>query len=384
MSHVEWLTAFDHAKSQVQQFTHGSTDNNHHWLSLIEQVFAEGLDHWIKAPGVNRREVERFAQVAATDLRQPALTLKRRSRLIMSGRQTDERRELSGAGEVGKGNFSQQLVSRDTTDTGDAFEQFGVSLERGMLVDVVVDSRLDRSDLLIQVGNHRLKRILDSTVQAGLEPILLLLLEVFEILKSPNQSLELLDLGSQWYPGVGLLFETEAGDDEGVLLVGLVATQAALGVVLDASGIDHTNPVTFGHEKLRERQTITARGLEADVEFLDTLLSQPCFENAKAFWRVGKDFVQPSALFISKQHHVGISLTDIDSEYHRASHPLCSTTPRVSLVNTGSGFGKAPPRIPSDLKKRGKGDLISFSGLRPRAMSGSSFPKTQASLSSSG
>ena len=254
---------------------------------LSSKFFAEGLNHGVEAPSVNYGEVKRLTQVAATNLGQPVPTPQRRSRLVLSRCQTDKRSQLTGTAEVGKSNLGQQLMSRDTTNPGDAFEQLSVSLEGGMLVDVVVDSRLDRGDLLIQIGNHRLDQILDSTIQAGLEPILLLLLEV---LKSPNQSLELLDLGSQWCPGLGLLFETEADDDEGVLLVGLVATQAAFSVVLDASGIDNTNPVTFSHKIFGERHAITAGGLEAGVEFLDTLLSQPCFEDAKAFWRVGKDF----------------------------------------------------------------------------------------------
>jgi len=365
MGYVEWPTAFDDAKGQVQQFTHGGTDDDHHGLTFVEQVFAEGLNHWVKTPSVYCGEVECFTQLTTTDFGQPTSALKRRTGQVLFGCQADESGQLSGTAKIGKRNLGQQLLSRDTTDSGDALEQLSIPLKRGMPVDVVVDGRLDRFDLLIQIRDHRLDRVLNRAVERSLEPVLLLLFEVFEVFEPSDQRLKLLDLRSQWQPGLGLLLETEAGDDEGILFVGLIATQAALGVMLDAPGIDDTNPVTFGHKKLGERHAITAGRLQTSVELLCTLLNQPRPQLLKASRGVGEDFVDTFALLVSEQHHVEASFTDINPEYHRASF-LCSATPWVSLVHAGSR--RCGPKIPSDLKKCGKGDLISFTGSVPRAM----------------
>lgn len=108
MGYVEWPTAFDHTKSQMGQFPHGSTDDHHHGPTFVNQVFAEGLNHWVKTPSVNRGEVKRFTQVAAANLGQPAPTPQRCSRLVLSRRQTDKGSQLAGAAKVSKGNFSQQ------------------------------------------------------------------------------------------------------------------------------------------------------------------------------------------------------------------------------------------------------------------------------------
>jgi hypothetical protein len=230
---------------------------------------------------------------------------------------------------------------------------------------LVINGSLDSGDLLVEIGDHRLDRILDRTIQAGPEPVLLSLSEVFKVLESSDQSLKPFKFRSKGQPRIGLLLETKPGDDEGVLLVGFVPAQSALGVVLDASGIDNADGVFLSYENFGECYTITAGGLQAGVKLLNTLLSQPFSQSLISFWRIREEFVETFVLLISEQHYVEAGFTDIDPKYHRASHPLCSTTPRVRLVNTGSGFSKAPPRIPSDLKKCGKGDLISFSGCEP-------------------
>lgn len=273
MSHIEWPTAFDRPKSQVQQFTHGSTDDNHHRLTLVEQVFAERLNHRIEAPSVNCGQVKYLTQVATADLGQSPTTFSRGDRLVVSRWQAHESSQLSGTSEVGKSDLSQQLLSRGATNSWDALEQRSLSLKRRMLVNVVVDGRLDRGDLLVEVGDHRLERILNSAVQRGFEPVLLLLSKVFEVLEPPNQRLELFNLRSKRQPRVRPLLETKVGDDKGVLFVSLVTAQAAFGVVLDASGIDHADSKAFSHKILGERHTITAGGLQAGVEFFHALFS---------------------------------------------------------------------------------------------------------------
>ena len=363
MRSVEGPPAFKHAERQMQKFAHSSTDNHHHRLPLSEQILTEGLNDRVVAPSVNRREVKGFTQVAATDFRQPPSTLKRRPRLVLSRRQADKRSHLTGTTEIGKGNLSQQFMGRKAADTRDALEQFRILFERRVLVDVVADGRFNCRNLLVQIGNHRRKRIFDGTVQAGPLPILFLLLEVFKVFKSPNQRLQLFDLEGQRLPGFRTFFQTKTGDDQSVLLVGFVPTQTALGVVLDASGVNYADDETLTDEKLGQRHPVTTGGLEAGVKLQDTLLCQPVPQLLKSFWCIREDFVKPFALLVSEQYYVEASLANVNPKYHLASRPLNSNAPWASLVNAGSRL--SGPKIPSDLKKRGKGDLISFSGCKP-------------------
>jgi hypothetical protein len=173
-----------------------------------------------------------------------------------------------GGGGAGIGEVARDLGTEPAGGAGaDAFdlaEALDVGVESGGGSNELVDLGFEGGAFLGQELEGTGEALFEERIGGGLEAAGFGLVKGFEFVEAAKEAAQELLIGGRRLPGGEGASGAEAGDDLGVLLIGLIAAAETAGVVLDAAGVDEVDLETGGVESGGGQIAVVARGFEDD------------------------------------------------------------------------------------------------------------------------
>jgi len=224
-------------------------------------------------------------------------------------------------------------------------------------IDVSLDTLLESSDLSIEEGKMLLDQALDSGGrQARLQAVALLSVVSKQGVKMASHCLKLAHLLGWWSPKGGLFPLAKASDKLSIESIGLVAAKLALGVAMDAGGIDDTDRVACLIEIEGKPFPVASRCLHAGMYQSCLVLGKPATKDGKALGIIGE--AAAKGLAWAKQADGEAVLGDVDTQNYLSHVPtslLLVPARPTGLVNA-SCHHEDGPKIPSSLLRAGLGE----------------------------
>jgi hypothetical protein len=238
-----------YAAANVEQFPHGSLDDDHLCFPPLSESLPEGLGRGVASKGRDRREVQRLPEPRTPYLRQTRFSMNRTARFMMGGRQAGVGGRLASTlealviPELGK----HQRGGR-RTDAGNRFQKHLLSSKGPATLNVIVNRLFERVDLLVDAFEYRLKRAGDGRISRPANLVFQAVTHLFQALEAAaGHVLQVLLLRRRWLPGTWRLPPAEASQETGVDRIGFRPVESAVSVGAGASRIHNLWRSDFGH-----------------------------------------------------------------------------------------------------------------------------------------
>jgi len=252
---------FEEGEGDFEEFVEDGEDGLHFSFAVCEEALGEGLEPWVVFGGHESGHVEDAAKVAVAIASDGGGGADGRTGVMEAWSDAKP-----GGGGTGIGKMARQLGTEPAggtrTDAFDLAEAFDVGVEGGGVLDQLLDLGFEGVAFLGQKLEHAGETLFEEGIGGGLEAAGFGLAEGFEFVEATEQTAQELLIGGGRLPGREGTSEPEAGDELGILLIGLVAAAQTAGVVLDAAWVDEMNLETGGVKSRSGQVAVVTRGFE--------------------------------------------------------------------------------------------------------------------------
>ena len=136
------LLMFENPERQLHQFAHGCAQSGHLGFTPGQQALVQGLDVRVMAGRDDGRHVQRRPNPGRPGFGKAGPAMETTARLAFNRHQTEKRGDLIGGGKVAAVQDGQQPLGGFLADSGNRLEQVAVLAQPGILIDVVMNRRL--------------------------------------------------------------------------------------------------------------------------------------------------------------------------------------------------------------------------------------------------